>query len=226
MKLTKYHPKNLFRSKKSKSSSVSRTDHPRFGSGSSLASSSSSTNLKEGSSSGTPTSVLPVNNPFHVESKSQVEEWSVETHFELVEAFKLIDKDGDGKITRSELESVLQRVSGIGETPNKDEIMIMFSEIDSDGDGFITLEEFTAISPAFEPPAVGSSELRDVFDFFDTDKNGKISAEELLGVLMAIGGDEQRCTLDECKSMINGVDSDGDGFVCFQDFCKMMERQR
>ncbi|MCL7031804.1 hypothetical protein MKW94_005725 [Papaver nudicaule] len=181
MKLTKYHRRNLFRSKKSKSS-VSRTDDPRFGSGSSLASSdasSSSANLKEGSSSGTPTSILPVNNPFLVQSKSglEEEEWSVETHFELVEAFKLIDKDGDGRITRSELESVLQRVGGAGEPPNKDEVMTIFSVIDTDGDGFITLEEFTAISSAFEP-AVGS-ELRDVFDFFDTDKNGNISAEEL-----------------------------------------------
>ncbi|KAI3883795.1 hypothetical protein MKX03_010595 [Papaver bracteatum] len=222
MKLIKYHPRNLFRSKKSKSSSVSRTDDPRFGSGSSLASSSSSTNLKEG---GTPTSVLPTNSPFLAQSKSEVEElWSVETHFELVEAFKLIDKDGDGKITRSELESVLQRIGG--EPPSRDEVMIMFSEIDSDGDGFITLEEFSAISSAFEPPASGSSELREVFDFFDADKNGKISAEELLGVFRAIGGDEHRFTLDECKSMISGVDSDGDGFVCFKDFSKMMERRR
>ncbi|KAI3945352.1 hypothetical protein MKW92_043353 [Papaver armeniacum] len=225
MKLTKYHPRNLFRSKKSKSSSVSRTDDPRFGSGSSLASSSSSTNLKEGSSSGTPTSVLPTNSPFLAHSKSEVDElWSVETHFELVEAFKLIDKDGDGKITRSELESVFQRIGG--EQPSRDEVMVMFNEIDSDGDGFITLEEFSAISSAFEPPASGSSELRDVFDFFDTDKNGKISAEELLGVFKAIGGDEHRFTLDECKSMISGVDSDGDGFVCFKDFSKMMERRR
>ncbi|KAI3880684.1 hypothetical protein MKX03_008095 [Papaver bracteatum] len=99
MKLTKYHPKNLFRSKKSKSSSISITDDPRFGSGSSLTSSSSSTNLKEGSSSGTPTGMLPIN----------IEElWSVE---ELVEAFKLIDKYGDGKITRSEFFTLRQMFS-------------------------------------------------------------------------------------------------------------------
>ncbi|KAI3936799.1 hypothetical protein MKW98_021661 [Papaver atlanticum] len=163
MKLTKYHPKNLLRSKKSKSSSVSRTDDPRFGSGSSLASSSSSTNQKEGSSFGTPTSVLPVNSPFLAQSKSEVEElWLVETHFELVETFKLIDKYGDGKITRSELESFLQRIGG--EPPSRDEVMIMFSDIY--GDGFITLEEFSAISSAFEPPVVGSSKLRNMFDFF------------------------------------------------------------
>ncbi|KAI3855709.1 hypothetical protein MKX03_022662 [Papaver bracteatum] len=150
MKLTKYHPKNLFRSKKSKSSSVSITDDPRFGSSSSLASSSSSTNLKEGSSSGTPTSVLPINSLFLAQSKLEVEE--------LVEAFKLIDKDGDGKITRSELKSVLHRIGG--EPPSRDEVMIMFSEIDSDGDGFITLKEFSAISCAefqivmfIEPPS-------------------------------------------------------------------------
>ncbi|KAI3834330.1 hypothetical protein MKX03_030137 [Papaver bracteatum] len=156
MKLTKYHPKNLFRSKKSKSSSISITDDPRFGSSSSLASSSSSTNLKEGSSSGTPTGVLPINSLFLAQSKLEVEElWSVE---ELVEAFKLIDKDGDGKITRSKLKSVLHRIGG--EPPSRDEVMIMFSEIDSDGDGFITLKEFSAISCAefqivmfIEPPS-------------------------------------------------------------------------
>ncbi|OVA13751.1 EF-hand domain [Macleaya cordata] len=218
--ITKFNPKNLFRSKKSRS--VSRSG-PLFGSGSS-SSSDGSINLK--GSSGTPTSVLPSNSPF-LETKSGDEicsEWSgfsSETHFELVQAFKLIDRDGDGKITKTELETVLRRVGA--EPPSEEEFLMMFTEVDRDGDGCITLEEFGAISSAFGP-ANGLEELRDTFDCFDTDHDGKISAEELLRFFMEIG--DERCTIDECRRMISGVDSDGDGFVCFEDFTRMMERRR
>ncbi|CBI30075.3 unnamed protein product, partial [Vitis vinifera] len=169
----KINPKQLFRSKKSRS--VTRTDPSSFSSGtSSSTSSDSSTNLKT---------------------------------------------DGDGKITKRELEALLSRV-GV-EPPSEEEIMMMLSEVDRDGDGCISLEEFGAISSAFGPAC--DTELRDAFCFFDTDRDGKITAEELNQVFAAIGDD--RCTLEDCQRMIAGVDKNGDGFVCFEDFSRMMEQQ-
>lgn len=69
----------------------------------------------------------------------------------------------------------------------------------------------------------GEEELREAFKVFDKNGDGKISAEELLGVFLAMG---DVCTIEDCNRMIGGVDSDGDGLVCFDDFLKMMELQR
>jgi len=75
-------------------------------------------------------------------------------------------------------------------------------------------------------PESGSDpeELKEAFAVFDTDRDGRISAEELLRVFRAIG--DERCTLEECRRMIEGVDRNGDGFVCFEDFSRMMELHR
>ncbi|CAH1445763.1 unnamed protein product [Lactuca virosa] len=221
----KLNPKHLFRSNKSRS--VSRSDPSSFGSYATTSSTSPepSHGHHKSMSSGvaTPTSVLPRHSNSHShEISSEWSENSTDVQFELVQAFRFIDSDGDGRITREELEAVLNQIGG-SEPPIREELSLMLSELDRDGDGIITLEEFGAISSAFGPPAC-DTELRDAFDFFDTDRDGKITADELFAVFKSIG--DGRCTLEECRSMISSVDKNGDGFVCFEDFTRMMEQQR
>ncbi|KAA8517191.1 hypothetical protein F0562_017482 [Nyssa sinensis] len=220
MKLVKFGPKIPFRSKKSPS--VSRSDPSSFSSGASSSESSELSSSIHKSETGkitngfeTPTSVLPLQSPHVSEVSTGWSEISTDTFSELVQAFNMIDKDGDGKITRKELEALL---TGVGaQPPSEEELMIMLSEVDRDGDGCISLEEFGAMRSAFEPPAC-DSELRDTFNVFDTDHDGKITAEELHGVFKAIGDDQ--CTLEDCRRMIISVDKNGDGFVCFEDFTR------
>ncbi|XP_031126016.1 probable calcium-binding protein CML36 [Ipomoea triloba] len=221
MKLIKSIPRpaKLFKSLRSRS--LSRSDDPssvRSGttsSSSSASDSESQTGYKKPGGESTPTSVLPALN-----REISPDEWPG-VYAELVQAFKLIDRDDDGKIRKEELEALLSRVGA--EPPTREELRLMLSEVDRDGDGCISLEEFSVLSSAFAPPSC-DSELRDAFDFFDTDHDGKISAEELFNVFRTIG--DSWCTLEECRRMIVGVDNNGDGFVCFEDFCRMMEQQR
>lgn len=215
-------PKRIFRSRKDRSS-LSKSDPPSFGYGSSSFDSSdtSSTNLKSckgggGGGSGTPTSVLP-----------QISgDWSVistDVNFELMQAVKLIDRDNDGMVSRKELEALLSRLGA--EPPSREEVTMMLSEVEAGEDsGCISVEALMSRfgSAACEP--VCDSELRETFGYFDTDHDGKITAEELLSFFTAIG--DERCTLEECRRMIAGVDKNGDGFVCFKDFSRMMELQR
>ncbi|CAN6728571.1 unnamed protein product [Malus baccata var. baccata] len=58
-------------------------------------------------------------------------------------------------------------------------------------------------------------ELMDAFRIFDTDKNGKISVEELQKVLVSLGC--QKCRLKEYRKMIKRVDRKGDGAVDFEE---------
>lgn len=100
----------------------------------------------------------------------------------------------------------------------------MIGDIDADNDGCISLEELQKVGSVFESPADGEEELREVFNVFDADHDGKITAEELHEVLSALG--DARCTLADCRRMIAGVDKNGDGFVCFEDFTRMMDLSR
>lgn len=97
----------------------------------------------------------------------------------------------------------------------------MLSEADLDGDGCISLNEFGALSSSLGPAE--AHEMRDAFEYFDRDGDGRISAEELLGVFLALG--DEGCTLADCQRMIEGVDVEGKGFVCFEDFARMMQLQ-
>ncbi|KAF0926775.1 hypothetical protein E2562_027386 [Oryza meyeriana var. granulata] len=107
------------------------------------------------------------------------------------------------EISRRELEAVLRRLGH--EEPSDDE-----------------LDAVAAIAAEAEA-ASEEDELMEAFKVFDADGDGRITAEELRGVMVAIlGSDGDGCSLDDCRRMIGGVDADGDGFVGFQDFARMM----
>ncbi|CAN1150753.1 Probable calcium-binding protein CML35 [Linum perenne] len=203
-------PKRLFRSKKSRST-VSGSDPSSFSSGTSSSSTSSdSTNLKPHSAA-TPKSVLPT------QSSGEWSDLSSDIFLDLQYAFTFIDRDNDGVVSRDDLAALLSRLGG------QDEVATMLSQVDSDGDGCVTVKALMGqIGSGWEP--AGREELKETFQFFDTDHDGKITAEELLKGLLDIG--EEKCTLEECRRMLAEVDKNGDGFVCLEDFCRMMDLQR
>ncbi|XP_031274313.1 probable calcium-binding protein CML36 [Pistacia vera] len=203
---------------KKKKDKVTRSHPSSFSSSSSSDSSSSNHHRKPSSApdvTSTPTSVLP-------QRSGDWSDISADIHYELVQVFKLLDSDNDGLVSRTELESLLIRLGA--EPPTQEEVSLMLSEVASDGDGCISLDALTsrvvdsAYKPAREP------ELRETFDFFDTDHDGKITAEELLRVFTELG--DQQCTLEDCRRMIALVGKNENGFVCFEDFSKMMELER
>ncbi|KAA0053814.1 putative calcium-binding protein CML35 [Cucumis melo var. makuwa] len=109
----------------------------------------------------------------------------------------------DPTLSRKELKALLGLIGA--EPPSEEEIKIMMGEMDR-------------VGPACH------SELRDTFEIFDADHDGRITAEELFSVFTAMG--DEGCTLEDCRRMIAGVDKNGDGFVCFDDFARMMDCQR
>ncbi|KAD2805645.1 hypothetical protein E3N88_39022 [Mikania micrantha] len=145
---------------------------------------------------------------------------SIETNdFEKV--FRKFDANGDGKISITELGSIL---GALGSATPENELKDVMSEIDTDRDGFIDLEEFIEFQRRGCNAADGAAvnkELREAFDLYDLNKNGKISADELHSVLKMLG---EKCSLKDCRKMIKSVDVDGDGCVNFEEFKKMMSK--
>ncbi|OWM78916.1 probable calcium-binding protein CML35 [Punica granatum] len=210
--IRKLSPKRLFVSKKA----LSKSDLPSFSSGSTSSTSSeasSSVHKRRVPESTTPVSVLPG-------------EWSdTDMNFELfrLRSSKSIDREGYGVVSRAELEALLSRL-GAEPPASRDEAALMLREAGcSDAESCLSMDDLLGrVGPAGGP--VCDSELRETFDFFDADHDGRITAEELLGVFTTVLGDEQ-CTLEDCRRMIAEVDRKRDGFVCFEDFTRMMDLQ-
>lgn len=205
----------FFGSSKKKSRSVTRSEAASFGSNGTF-----SEDFQY-----TPKTVLPPSPGRHLAAaaaKSALvctsggDEWRPSSSTDYSSA----EREGEGGITRRELEVVLRRLGP--DPPTEEEVEAMLAEADRAGNGSIRLEEIVALGSAFGRPVV--PELRETFAVFDADGDGKISAEELLAMFVTLG--DERCTLEDCRRMIGGVDSDGDGFVCFEDFVRMMDGLR
>ncbi|KAL3644726.1 putative calcium-binding protein cml25 [Castilleja foliolosa] len=163
-----------------------------------------------------PNQPISSSDPTAINSRSSSLNGRCRIEEELEQVFKKFDVNGDGKISASELGSIM---GSLGHAVTDEELNIMIEEVDSDGDGFIDLQEFIELNTN----DVGFEEvlqnLKDAFQVFDIDNNGAISAEELQNVLRSLG---EECTMAECKKMISGVDTDGNGTINFDEFKVMM----
>ena len=62
---------------------------------------------------------------------------------DLKEAFEYFDRNGDKKISASELKEVLQE--SLKQHIAEDDLNVMLAQADTDGDGFISFDEFKSI---------------------------------------------------------------------------------
>ncbi|KAG8053526.1 hypothetical protein GUJ93_ZPchr0001g30680 [Zizania palustris] len=144
------------------------------------------------------------------------------TDAETERVFSRFDADGDGRISPSELATVVRAIAAApapSESAVGREVAAMMDELDTDGDGFVDLGEFKAFHGRGRGDAEHEAELRAAFDVYDVDGDGRITAAELGKVLARIG---EGCSAEDCERMIASVDVDGDGFVGFDEFKKMM----
>ncbi|KAJ1387107.1 EF-Hand 1, calcium-binding site [Sesbania bispinosa] len=61
-----------------------------------------------------------------------------------------------------------------------------------------------------------------IFKNFDTNGDGKISAQELGEALKTLGS----VTADEVQRMMDEIDTDGDGFISYEEFTEFARANR
>ena len=135
------------------------------------------------------------------------------------EAFQIFDKNGDGSITTKELGTVMR---SLGQNPSDEEVRQMIEEVDEDKSETIDFKEFLGLMARKMKETDAEDELLEAFKVFDRDGNGKISAHELRYVMLSSGED---LTEQDIQEMVMEADIDGDGFIDYQEFVKIMMNQ-
>ena len=123
----------------------------------------------------------------------------------LINAFKMMDKDGDGVIEAEELEELFMNEAG--SSLSREEIQRIVQMVDTNGSGRIDFTEFM-VAATNEDDMLKEKELECAFNYLDSDHSGYITFEEVVAFLD--GTDE---TKEEIMAMFEEVDDNGDGHI-------------
>ncbi|GLJ38160.1 hypothetical protein SUGI_0776910 [Cryptomeria japonica] len=146
----------------------------------------------------------------------------------LASMFRVLDEDGDGRVSADEVMRFLKRLDL--ERP-KEEVELTVRSVSACGEDFLTVMEFGEfyrLIYAYKEEGVDNGEDEEqvicgTFGVFDQNGDGFISAMELADVLCKLGfveGSDVNC----CQSMIKSVDHNGDGFVDIHEFKHLIYR--
>ena len=144
------------------------------------------------------------------------EEISEEQRADYLDAFNMFDNNQDGTITREKLGNLMWKLN---QTVTEDDLKDMISVVDTKGDGKINFEEFVAMMEKRKDEADTEQEIINAFRVFDKDGNGLISKAELTNIMSILG---DTLTNEEIEEMIIEADVDGDGFINYEEFVRMM----
>ncbi|KAG9139289.1 hypothetical protein Leryth_011292 [Lithospermum erythrorhizon] len=134
----------------------------------------------------------------------------------LKQMFKGMDADNSGTITLEELKHGLSKQ---GTKLSEYEVKQLMEAADADGNGTIDYEEF--ITATMHLNRMDKEEhLYTAFQYFDKDKSGYITIEELEQALREFGMNDER----DISQIISEVDSDHDGRINYDEFVAMMKK--
>lgn len=135
---------------------------------------------------------------------------------ELIEEFKtafnLFDKDGDGFLSIQELRSVF---TALQKPITDEELDQLMQDLDTDGNGRIDFTEFMTFMSKNVSSQTEEEEIREAFEVFDKNQDGRISFDELKQILTSLG---QNLMDSEIAALIKEVDENKDGFIDFEEF--------
>jgi len=143
---------------------------------------------------------------------------SHEQKVDIKKAFDLFDTECTGFIEVKELRVAIR---ALGFEPNKEEIKNMMDEIDKDKTVRISFNDFLTLMRLKMAEKDTKQDMMKAFSFFDDDRTGRISFDNLKRVANELG---ERLTDEELQEMIDEADLDGDGEVSRDEFLSVLKK--
>ena len=135
---------------------------------------------------------------------------------ELQKAFKMLDINKKGVLTRDELVLGYRELMGDMAEAEVDRIMEI---ADIDRSGAIDYSEWV-VATINKNQLLSDEKMKQAFDIFDVDGGGTISSGEIKKIL-GIGKNYDEKIWDE---IVNEVDINGDGEISYEEFKAMMDK--
>uniref|UniRef100_A0ACD6A4V0 Uncharacterized protein n=1 Tax=Avena sativa TaxID=4498 RepID=A0ACD6A4V0_AVESA len=140
--------------------------------------------------------------------------------------FAAFDKDGDGKVSASELRCAMSAT--LDEDVSEEEVTAILAAADANGDGLLNQEEFSRLAAGAhgeDDVVVKRRCLMEAFGMYassstDDTTTTMITPASLRRTLSRLGS--HQLGVEECRAMICRFDLDGDGALSFDEFRVMM----
>ena len=141
---------------------------------------------------------------------------NIKEYTDASKLFNSLDLDHDGKLDKTELKNAFIKYFSLSEEQAINEVNYIFKNIDTDKNQLLESEEF--IRGCINPDIFYSPNyLKVAFDYFDKDRDGKISISEIEEKFFPNSkiGTKSR---ENLQSMFNQMDINKDGFISFDEF--------
>ena len=141
---------------------------------------------------------------------------SDELKADYMDAFNMFDTNHDGTITSQKLGELMRK---LGQNPTEADLIQMIEAVSKPGSKKIGFDEFVDMMEKKNNEEDTEVEIINAFRVFDTESNGLISKEELFHIIRTFG---ETLSDEEIEEIITEADVDGDGFINYEEFVRMM----
>ena len=141
---------------------------------------------------------------------------SEELKADYMDAFNMFDTNHDGTITSQKLGELMRKLD---QNPTETDLIQMIEAVSKPGSKKIGFDEFVEMMERKNNEEDTEVEIINAFRVFDTESNGLISNQKLAHIIRTLG---ETLTDKEIEEIINEADVDGDGFINYEEFVRMM----
>ena len=150
------------------------------------------------------------------DSNSEITSLSEETKADYMDAFNMFDTNHDGTINSQKIGELMRK---LGKNPTESQLNQIIGNIAKNGSKQIGFDDFVELMEQKNKENDPEIEIINMFQIFNKENNGLISNEELFHIIRTFG---ETLTDEEIREIITEADVDGDGYINYEEFVRMM----